>query len=55
MLTMGIPFLFRVFDFVKARDLHIMPEDIVVIFSHRGSKTLSMQSLDITKKEYDAT
>jgi len=49
------PISIQSFDFVRTRDLHIRPEDIVIVFSHRGTKTYSMQSLEIAKKRYEAT
>ena len=49
------PISIQSFDFVRTRDLHIQPEDIVIVFSHRGTKTFSMQSLEIAKKKYEAT
>lgn len=49
------PISIQSFDFVRTRDLHIHPEDVVVVFSHRGTKTFSMQSLEIAKKRYGAT
>jgi fructoselysine-6-P-deglycase FrlB-like protein len=49
------PVSFQSFDFVRIRDLHIRPEDIVIVFSHRGTKTFSMRSLEIAKRRYGAT
>jgi fructoselysine-6-P-deglycase FrlB-like protein len=37
------------YDFVRSKYL-ISPNDIFVVFSHRGTKTFSIQSLDIAKK-----
>ena len=37
------------FDFVKSKYV-ISDNDIVVVFSHRGTKTFSMQALEIAKK-----
>jgi fructoselysine-6-P-deglycase FrlB-like protein len=48
------PISVQSFDFVRMKLLHILPEDIVIVFSHRGTKTLSMQALEIAKKKYGA-
>lgn len=45
------PVSFQSFDFIRTGDLNIRPEDIVIVFSHRGTKTFSMQSLEIAKKK----
>ncbi|MFZ0894303.1 MAG: SIS domain-containing protein, partial [Candidatus Nitrosopolaris sp.] len=37
------------YDFVRSKYL-ISPNDIFVVFSHRGTKTFSIQSLDLAKK-----
>jgi fructoselysine-6-P-deglycase FrlB-like protein len=37
------------YDFVRSKYL-ISPNDIFVVFSHRGTKTFSIQSLDVAKK-----
>jgi fructoselysine-6-P-deglycase FrlB-like protein len=49
------PISIQSFDFVKIPNLYLRPEDIVIIFSHRGTKIFSMQALDITKKKYGST
>ncbi len=49
------PISFQSFDFVKIPNLYLHSEDLVIVFSHRGTKTFSMQALDIAKKKYDAT
>jgi fructoselysine-6-P-deglycase FrlB-like protein len=46
------PISVQSFDFVRIKYLHILPEDTVIIFSHRGTKTFSMQALEIAKKKY---
>lgn len=43
------------FDFVRIQNLHIHPKDLVVLFSHRGTRIFSMQALEIAKKKYGAT
>ncbi|MPZ07709.1 MAG: hypothetical protein GEU26_15065 [Nitrososphaeraceae archaeon] len=45
------PVSFQSFDFIRIGDLNIRPEDIVIVFSHRRTKTFSMQSLEIAKKK----
>jgi fructoselysine-6-P-deglycase FrlB-like protein len=42
------------YDFVRSRYL-ISPSDIFVIFSHRGTKTFSIQSLDVARKSRATT
>jgi fructoselysine-6-P-deglycase FrlB-like protein len=42
------------YDFVRSKYL-ISPNDIFVVFSHRGTKTFSIQSLDIAKKSRTTT
>lgn len=42
------------YDFVKSKYL-ISPNDIFVVFSHRGTKTFSIQSLDVAKKSRATT
>ena len=37
------------FDFVKSKYI-VSDNDMVVVFSHRGTKTFSMQALEIAKK-----
>ncbi|PWU82630.1 MAG: hypothetical protein DLM72_00710 [Candidatus Nitrosopolaris wilkensis] len=37
------------YDFIRSKYL-ICPSDILVVFSHRGTKTFSIQSLDLAKK-----
>ena len=49
------PISVQSFDFVKIPNLYLNPEDLVIVFSHRGTKTYSMQALDIAKKKYGAT
>jgi fructoselysine-6-P-deglycase FrlB-like protein len=49
------PISVQSFDFVKISNLYLCPEDLVIVFSHRGTKTFSMQALDIARKKYDAT
>jgi fructoselysine-6-P-deglycase FrlB-like protein len=48
------PLSVQSFDFVKSKYL-VSENDIVVVFSHRGTKTFSMQALEIAKKHYEAT
>ena len=42
------------YDFVKSK-YFVSPNDIVVIFSHRGTKTFSRRALEIAKGHYGAT
>jgi fructoselysine-6-P-deglycase FrlB-like protein len=42
------------YDFVRSKYL-ISPNDIFVVFSHRGTKTFSIQSLDVAKKSRATT
>jgi len=49
------PISFQSFDFVKIPNLYLRPEDLVIVFSHRGTKIFSMQALDIAKKRYGAS
>jgi glucosamine--fructose-6-phosphate aminotransferase (isomerizing) len=49
------PISFQSFDFVRIQNLHLNPEDLVIVFSHRGTKTFSMHALEIAKKKYGAT
>jgi fructoselysine-6-P-deglycase FrlB-like protein len=42
------------YDFVKSK-YFVSPNDIVVIFSHRGTKTFSRRALEIAKGRYGAT
>jgi fructoselysine-6-P-deglycase FrlB-like protein len=49
------PISFQSFDFVRIQNLHLHPEDLVIVFSHRGTKTFSMHALEIAKKKYGAT
>jgi fructoselysine-6-P-deglycase FrlB-like protein len=49
------PISFQSFDFVKIPNLYLRPEDLVIVFSHRGTKIFSVQALDIAKKRYGAT
>lgn len=49
------PISIQSFDFVKIPNLHLRPEDLVIVFSHRGTKIFSLQALDIAKKRYGAT
>jgi DNA-binding MurR/RpiR family transcriptional regulator len=49
------PISFQSFDFVKIPNLHLHPEDVVIVFSHRGTKTFSTQALDTAKRKYGAT
>jgi DNA-binding MurR/RpiR family transcriptional regulator len=37
------------YDFVRSK-YFISPNDIFAVFSHRGTKTFSIQSLDLAKK-----
>lgn len=41
------PISFQSFDFVKIPNLYLHQEDLVIVFSHRGTKTFSMQALEI--------
>jgi fructoselysine-6-P-deglycase FrlB-like protein len=49
------PISIQSFDFVRIPNLHLRPEDLVIVFSHRGTKIFSMQALDIAKKRYGTT
>ena len=49
------PISIQSFDFVKIPNLYLRPEDLVIVFSHRGTKIFSMQALDIAKKKYGTT
>lgn len=42
------------YDFVNSRYI-VSPDDIVVIFSHRGTKTFSIRALEIVKEHFGAT
>jgi fructoselysine-6-P-deglycase FrlB-like protein len=42
------------YDFVRSKYL-ISPSNIFVVFSHRGTKTFSIQSLDVAKKSRATT
>ena len=42
------------YDFVRSKYL-ISPNDIFVVFSHRGTKTFSIQSLDVARKSRATT
>jgi len=42
------------YDFIRSKYL-ISPNDIFVVFSHRGTKTFSIQSLDVAKKSRATT
>ena len=42
------------YDFVNSRHF-VSPDDIVVTFSHRGTKTYSRRALEIAKEHYSAT
>jgi glucosamine 6-phosphate synthetase-like amidotransferase/phosphosugar isomerase protein len=44
------PISIQSFDFIKIPNLYLRPEDLVIVFSHRGTKIFSMQALDIAKK-----
>jgi fructoselysine-6-P-deglycase FrlB-like protein len=48
------PLSVQSFDFVRSKYI-VSRNDIVVVFSHRGTKTFSMQALEIAKKHYGAT
>lgn len=48
------PLSVQSFDFVKSKYV-VSDNEIVVVFSHRGTKTFSMQALEIAKKNYHAT
>jgi fructoselysine-6-P-deglycase FrlB-like protein len=41
------------YDFVNSR-YFVSPNDIVVVFSHRGTKTFSIRALEMAKRSYDA-
>lgn len=41
------------YDFVNS-SYFISPNDIVVVFSHRGTKTFSVRALEMTKRRYNA-
>jgi glucosamine--fructose-6-phosphate aminotransferase (isomerizing) len=41
------------YDFVNSR-YFVSPNDIVVVFSHRGTKTFSMRALEMAKRRYNA-
>ena len=41
------------YDFVNSR-YFVSPDDIVVVFSHRGTKTYSIRALEIAKEHYGA-
>jgi fructoselysine-6-P-deglycase FrlB-like protein len=50
------PLSVQSFDFVKSKYIISTNGDmVVVVFSHRGNKTFSMQALEIAKKVYRAT
>jgi DNA-binding MurR/RpiR family transcriptional regulator len=38
------------YDFVNSRYI-VSPDDIVVIFSHRGTKTFSLRALEVAKEQ----
>ncbi len=40
-------------DFVNSR-YFVSPNDIVVVFSHRGTKTFSVRALEMAKRRYNA-
>lgn len=42
------------YDFVNSRYI-VSPDDIVVIFSHRGTKTFSLRALEVVKEHFGAT
>lgn len=42
------------YDFVNSRYI-VSPDDIVVIFSHRGTKTFSIRALEVVKEHFGAT
>ena len=42
------------YDFVNSK-YFVSPNDVVVIFSHRGTKTFSRRALEVAKEYYDAT
>ena len=48
------PLSIQSFDFVKSK-YAVSENDLVVVFSHRGTKTFSMQALEIAKKKHRAT
>jgi fructoselysine-6-P-deglycase FrlB-like protein len=48
------PLSVQSFDFVKSKYV-VSDNEIVVVFSHRGTKTFSIQALQIAKKNYHAT
>ena len=41
------------YDFVNSRYI-VSPDDIVVIFSHRGTKTFSLRALEVVKEHFGA-
>jgi glucoselysine-6-phosphate deglycase len=42
------------YDFVNSK-YFLSTKDVVVVFSHRGTKTFSRRALEIAKEQYDAT
>jgi glutamine---fructose-6-phosphate transaminase (isomerizing) len=42
------------YDFVNSK-YFVSPNDVVVVFSHRGTKTFSKRALEVAKEYYDAT
>jgi glucosamine--fructose-6-phosphate aminotransferase (isomerizing) len=42
------------YDFVNSR-YFVSPNDIVIVFSHRGTKTFSIRALEIAKEHFGAT
>ena len=42
------------YDFVNS-SYFVSPNDIVVVFSHRGTKTFSVRALEMTKSRYNVT
>jgi glutamine---fructose-6-phosphate transaminase (isomerizing) len=47
-------FTVQSYDFVNSR-YFISPDDIVVIFSHRGTKTFSIRALEVVKEHFGTT
>lgn len=41
------------YDFVNS-SYFVSPNDIVVVFSHRGTKTFSVRALEMAKRRYNA-
>ena len=41
------PISIQNFYFVRTRDLHIQPEDVVVVFSHRGTKGIIVLNMHV--------